>query len=143
MMFLNSRTGIILKAGGFALLWMMIITYTTFPALFKDPVSFLSEQISFENTGKFLLFGLGIYIFDLWVHISYSTDRVEKILLVTGALVSTVLSVLIVPFAIDRDMNRMYPILIIGTSMGCQKLLSLYFNEIASHCRAVEVLKLS
>jgi hypothetical protein len=143
MMFLQSKAGIILKASGFALLWMGIVTYTTFPELFKDSVSFLSEQISFENTGKFLLFGLAIYIFDLWVHISYSTDKVEKNLLVAGALASTVLSVLMIPFAIDKEMNRIYPIVIIGISMGCQKLFSLYFNEVASHCKAIQVLKLS
>jgi hypothetical protein len=143
MIFMRSKVGTILRASGFALLWVWIITYMTFPGLFKDSVSFLSEQISFENTGKFLLFGLAIYIFDLWVHISYTTDMVEKNLLISGTLASTVLCVLMIPFAIDSDMNRIYPIVIIGLSMGCQKLVSIYFNEAASNCKAIKVLKLS
>jgi hypothetical protein len=130
MMIAIDKIGAILKAGGFALLWVMIITYTTFPQLFGDPVSFLSEQISFENTGKYLLFGTGIYIFDLWIYIMYFLDQHdERNMMIAGALGCAVLSALVVPYAIDTEMDRILPILMIGISVGYQKGLSFYFSR--------------
>jgi hypothetical protein len=124
------KISIIFKAIVIALMWMLIVTYTTFPQLFKNPVSFLAEHISFENTGKFLLFGIGIYIFDLCVHILYFADQqVKKNLLIVGALGCGVLSVLIVPLAIDMEMNRTTPILIVGIPMWLLKSFNLYCNE--------------
>jgi hypothetical protein len=143
MMRLNSRTGIILKSGGLALLWVLIVTYTTFPGLVRDTASFLSEQTGFENTGKYLLFGLGIYAFDLLAQILYSTDHVSTNLLVAASIAAVVLSVLIIPVAIDTEMNRICPILLIGISMGCLKALNFYFNDVASHYKRVQILKLS
>jgi hypothetical protein len=121
---------IILKAGGLALLWVLIITYTTFPKLFGDPVSFLSEQINFENTGKYLLFGAGIYVFDLWVQIVYFVNKqLKRNFFVAGALGCAVLCLLIVPFAIEIEMSRIYPILMVGLSMGFLKGYSFYCNK--------------
>ncbi|MDR2651586.1 MAG: hypothetical protein LBC68_04645 [Prevotellaceae bacterium] len=128
--------GIIFKAGILALVWVLIITYTTFPQLFRDFVSFLSERISFENTGKYLLFGAGIYIFDLWVYLIYSInreiERVERNLLILGSFGCAVLCLLIVPLAIDTEMNRLLPILMIAVSVGYQKGFNFYLNGIES-----------
>jgi hypothetical protein len=130
MMFLQSETGMIFKAAGLALLWVMIITYTTFSELFKEPVSFLSEQISFENTGKLLLFQIGIYLFDLLVQISYSVNRqLKRYRLMVGALASAVVCVLMVPYAIDVKMLRIVPILIIAIQMGLLKGFNLYYGD--------------
>jgi hypothetical protein len=132
-MIMVDKIGTIFKAGGFALVWVLIITYTTFPQLFGDPVSFLSERISFENTGKYLLFGTGIYIFDLWVYIVYFLEeQIRRNLLIAGALGCAVLCALIVPYSIDTGMNRILPILMIGISVGYQKGLSFYFSN-SSH----------
>jgi hypothetical protein len=126
----KNKIVMVLKAGAFGLLWMSVVTYTTFPQLFKSPVSFLSEQISFENTGKFLLFGIGIYFFDIWVHITYFVNkRIKKKLVIVGAFGCAVLSILIVPFSIDVEASRILPILIVGISMGWLKSVNLYFNE--------------
>jgi hypothetical protein len=129
-MIVKNETGIILRAYGFALLWVLIITYTTFPLLFGNPVSFLSEQINFENTGKSLLFGIGIYIFDLWMQIVYFADnQIKKNFLVAGALGCTVLCVLIIPVAIDMKTNRLLPILTVSLSMGFLKGYNFYCNR--------------
>ncbi|MDR1595118.1 MAG: hypothetical protein LBS43_11650 [Prevotellaceae bacterium] len=136
MMIAINKTGAILKSGVLALAWVSIITYTTFPQLFGDPVSFLSEQISFENTGKYLLFGAGIYVFDLWVHLIYFIDqqieRIERNMLIIGSFGCAVLCLLIVPLAIDTEMNRILPILMIVVSVGYQKGVNFYLNGIAS-----------
>jgi hypothetical protein len=141
MMFLNSRTGIILKAGTVALLWISIITYTTFPGLVGDTVSFLSEQISFENTGKFLLFQIGIYLFDLLVQISYSVDKhVKKYTLMVGAITSAIICVFLVPYSIDRETPRIIPILIIAIQMGLLKSFNLYHGNNISNDKPLKLI---
>jgi uncharacterized membrane protein (DUF485 family) len=120
---------IVLKSAVFALLWVLIVTYTMFPQLIEHPVRFLAEQISFENTGRYLLFGIGIYIFDLLVQIVYSIDeRIKKNFLVSGSLGCAVLCVLIVPYAINVELNRLWPVLITGLSLGLVKGVSIYYN---------------
>jgi hypothetical protein len=101
-----------------------------FPQLIEHPVRFLAEQISFENTGRYLLFGIGIYIFDILLQILYSNDnRIKKNLLVAGSLGCAVLCVLIVPYTINVEVSRLSPILITGLSMGFMKGMNLYHNE--------------
>jgi hypothetical protein len=129
-MIAKDKTDTVLKAGGLALIWVLIITYTTFPGLAGDTASFLSEQISFENTGKFLLFQIGIYLFDLLLQISYSVDRyVKKYVLMVGAITSAVVCVFLVPYTIDREISRIVPILIIAIQMGLLKSVNLYYGN--------------
>ncbi|MDR1595120.1 MAG: hypothetical protein LBS43_11660 [Prevotellaceae bacterium] len=129
MMIKKEDIGIILKSAGLALIWVLIITYTTFPQLLEHPVCFLTERISFENTGRYLLFGIGIYVFDLLVQILYSVDkRLKRNLLVSGALGCAVLCVLIVPYTINVEVSRICPVLITGLSMGLVKGVVFYYN---------------
>jgi hypothetical protein len=121
---------IVLKSAGLALVWVLIVTYITFPQLLEHPVCFLSERISFENTGRYLLFGVAIYIFDLLIQILYANDkRIKKTFLVVASLGCTVLCVLTVPFTVNIGISRICPVLITGLSMGLVKATNLYFNE--------------
>jgi hypothetical protein len=130
-MIAEGKTGIILKAGALALMWVLIVTCTTFPQLLENPVCFLAEQISFENTGKFLLFIIGIFTFDLFIQISYSIGKqdIRKDWLVFGCLLSFSFNVLFVSFAIGTEINRICPVLLIGISVGFLKAANLYLSE--------------
>jgi hypothetical protein len=72
-MAVEDKIGIILKAGGFALLWVSIITCTIFPKLLVN-LNFFTEQYSFGSIGQALLFVLGVYTFDLMIQVLYAFD---------------------------------------------------------------------
>jgi hypothetical protein len=130
-MFAKGKIGKILKASGLAFAWVLVITYTTFPQLLENPLCFLAEQGNFENMGKFLLFGIGIYTFDLLAQIMYFPidEQIRKSLLVVGTLGCVVFCVLIVPFAINLAMSRIYPVLLVAVPMGLLKGFNFYISD--------------
>jgi hypothetical protein len=127
-MIAGNKIGIILKANGFALLWVLLITCAMFPKLLED-VSFLTEQYSFGSVGQILLFSLGIYTFDLMIQVLYSIDEFLNKLFIAQILVSVTVCVLAVSFTKNMGVNNICPFLFVGLSMGYMKALTLYMSD--------------
>ncbi|MDR0725994.1 MAG: hypothetical protein LBF59_08330, partial [Prevotellaceae bacterium] len=85
-----------MKASGYAVLWVLIVTFTIFPELLESKGSFLTERYIFGNVGQSMLFTLGIYTFDLMIQVLYSIDKhLSKIFIanILGGVTACVLSI--------------------------------------------------
>ncbi|MDR1595122.1 MAG: hypothetical protein LBS43_11670 [Prevotellaceae bacterium] len=128
-MIAKSKTGIILKASGLALLWVTIISCTMFPELLERGNTFLSEQYIFGDVGTVLLFSLGIYTFDLMIQVLYVIDEhLDKTFLVQ-ILGGVSVCVLAISFTKNMGVSNIYPFLIVGLSMCYMKTVAIYMSD--------------
>ncbi|MDR2651584.1 MAG: hypothetical protein LBC68_04635 [Prevotellaceae bacterium] len=129
-MFVKSKIGIIIfKAGGFALLWVLIVTCTMFPEVLGSGIRFLSERYIFGNVGRVLLFTLGIYTFDLMIQILYAIDEHLSKKFIAQILGCITVCILSVSLTIDTGLQNIGPFLFVGISMGYMKALTLYVSD--------------
>ena len=99
---MSSKTSIILRASGFALFWVTIVTCTMFPDILTKGKTFLTEQYDFEYVGRGLLFALGVYIFDLMIQVLYAIDkRLNKMFVVN---ILSGLSISVLTIALSKDL---------------------------------------
>jgi hypothetical protein len=128
-MFLNSRTGIIIKSALFALLWVAIITCTAFPCLLEKGNHFLAEQYNFGHAGQFLLFSLGIYTFDLMMQVLYAIDKHLNKIFVVQILGGVSVCVFAISMTKDMEVNNIWVFLFIWIAMFYMKMLTLYMSD--------------
>ncbi|MDR1340478.1 MAG: hypothetical protein LBK58_10565 [Prevotellaceae bacterium] len=127
-MIIEDKIGIILKAGGFALLWVSIVTCTMFPEMLGR-AGFLTEQYNFGDIGQTLLFALGVYTFDLMVQVLYAVDGYFNKIFIVIILGSVTVSVLIISITKDMGVYNFCPFLFVGLSMAYMKAATLYISD--------------
>jgi hypothetical protein len=128
-MFIKNKTGIVLKAGGFALLWVAVINCTMFPDLLVRGKSFLTEQYNFGYVGQLLLFSLGVYTLDLMIQVLYAIREHLSRRFIAHILGSVTVCVLAISLTNNMDVNNGYLLLIVGVAMGYMKAFSLYKSD--------------
>jgi hypothetical protein len=138
-MFAKDKIGIIIfKSGGFALLWVLIVTCTMFPEVLGSGIRFLTEQYSFGNVGQVLLFSLGIYTFDLMIQVLYAIDKHISKKFIAQILGCITICVLAVSLTMNTGLYNIYPFVFIGISMGYMKALTLYVSDAAKEINCPE-----
>jgi hypothetical protein len=128
-MIVKSKTGIILKASVFALLWVVIISCTMFPELLKKENGFLFRQYIFGDVGTVLLFSLGIYTFDLMIQVLYAIDEHLDRIFIVQILGGVTVCVLAISFMKNMEVNNILPFLIVALSMGYMKTVAIYMSD--------------
>jgi hypothetical protein len=139
-MFAKNKIGIIIfKSGGFALLWVLIVSCTMFPELLGSGIYFLAEQYNFGNVGRALLFALGIYTFDLMIQVLYAIDGYISKKFVAQILGCITICILAISLTIDTGLCNICPFLFVSISMGYMKALALYMSDTTKKIRDFEL----
>ncbi|MDR1130027.1 MAG: hypothetical protein LBK96_03485 [Prevotellaceae bacterium] len=127
-MVIEDKIGIIMKAGGFAVLWVSIVTCTMFPDLLGN-FNFLTERYSFGNIGQALLFALGVYTFDLMIQVLYAVDGHLSKMFIAQILGGVTVCVLAISFTKNMGVYNIWPILFVGLAMIYMKTITLCMSD--------------
>jgi hypothetical protein len=128
-MFLKDRIRRIFKSILFASLWVAIITCTTFPDILERGNHFFTEQYDFEHVGQVLLIALGIYTFDLMMHILYSIDEYLHKIFIVQILGGVSICVFTISLTKNMGVYNICPLMFVGISMCYMKAITLSMNS--------------